>query len=147
MRVKAAVHSAAPRSKALRRQQLLEMFQMGAIDKSEFEEFSEFDDVNAAHIDRNIEKKLIAFEHRAMLQNGMPMMPQDHEDHELHLRKHNRLRKKPQWHQIPEELRKLLSTHCEYHKEYLRAQYVDLTGDPNAQAGTMQRAMQPAPAA
>ena len=103
--------------------------------------------MNAAYIDKNIEKKLIAFEHRVMLEHGMPLMPQDHEDHEMHLRKHNRIRKKPQWHMVPEPLRKAFSSHCEAHKEYMRAQYADITGDGNAQAGTMQRAMQPQPAA
>lgn len=145
MRVKAKAGSALPMSKNLRLQQLMQLYQAQLISKDEMEEWSEFAVLEDIHKDVNAEKKLIRFEHKVIFGKQFPLMPQDDDDHEMHIRHHRRITRKPEWFSLPPQLQKLFQQHMDTHKEYQRAQFADLTGDNQAQVGTMQQLMRPRP--
>jgi len=143
--VKATAGSAAPKSRSLRLQMLAELAQMGAINQADFKHLAEFALPEEANEDNRITERLVRWEHRLMLRQGIPLLPGEQNDHWYHLKLHNRIRNRPEWFELDQAVREIFEQHCQAHQDFLRREFADISGgDTLAAPGTIQRVMTPA---
>jgi hypothetical protein len=72
--------------------------------------------------DELIDEKMAEYENSAMSSHDDPvfMEPRDFENHEVHIRIHNRYRKSIEYRQLPDAQKKQLDAHVEMHQQFLQ---------------------------
>ena len=122
IRVKAG--SMQPRNKASREAKLMELLQMGAFTDSKtgkpnfdmFWQMSELGTLNRA-IDHEQKHRLRARSENVMMLQGEPVIPLEHEPHDIHLEEHMGDMGRREWYDAADEVKALFLSHIQHHRD------------------------------
>lgn len=119
--------SAMPRSKVAQQAMVMDMLDKGFFDdpntgKRNFAKalkYMEFGSVDDIYQDNALDSNQAKRENEKM-KEGIPVLPEDWHNHEVHLYEHNRVRKTADYEDYPDEVKQLFNEHIAAHQEFIK---------------------------